>query len=340
MSANESVGRPIDSVLVNAVHAVVDGRSAIFADEASQQTVERAYRAATTTKTRRAFEDAIERGTTASAEDSADDEVNRAVGTVVRAVCEELVAQNARVRVDHRTRVEIPPREAVLYTYSRTRDASILDGLSLSEAAAAEVRAGAAHVEDGDYAAATAAFEAAIDASEGQGGSVSTRVLAALASHWNGDDEAAIDLVDEALYFHMDAWTPRLVGYSADHEWPEQFRSGKLAACALFRQTVEVPEDCSAEVALGFPSEDGGGPDIEWQSLDGSDDCMPTDRLASETHVRLRLEGSVPDFPAMLGYHLSLGIVDSEVAEVRDIYRVLLSGPETAESSETITVST
>jgi len=337
MSTTKPTERPIESVVLNAVHATVTGRDGVFENEASRQRIQRVYEATTTPDVRRRFEQAIEQETTEMSEE-ADEvvETQDVVGTVVESVCNELASDEAHVQVDHRTKVTIPPREATLYTYGRTQDSSILDGLSLPETIEADVRTGAKHVDNQEYAAAASAFEDAVDASDGQDGSVSTRVLAAWARHWNGDDEDAIDLVDEALYFHVDAWTPRLAGYAADHQFPEQFRSGKLGACALLRQTVDVPEDCSVDAALGFSDEDSE--EIEWHPLAGTDDCMPTDRLESETHVRLRLRGAVPDFPALHGYHLSLGVVDFEVNEVRNIYRMLLSGPEIAGASETIAV--
>jgi hypothetical protein len=63
---------------------------------------------------------------------------------------------------------------------------------------------------------------------------------------------------------------------------------------------------------------------------------LPVDRLAPQTTVRIRLEGGVPAFPAMHGYYLASGVVDQEVDEIRDVYRILLSGPENETAIETV----
>lgn len=322
-SGNAEPERAIDPVLMNALADVVTGGGAL-ADEESRAVVRDVLEAVTSTEERDRFHDAIE---TVYAEGEASGEVREAVSDVVDSVREALADRNARVVVDHETPIPVDERDAALYDFATNEDPSALSRLDLPSQVGEYVSAGAEHVADGEYEAAAEAFDRAVDAAGTGDASVTTRTLAAWANHWAGDDRAAIDYVEEALHLHADAWPPTLAGYSAEPDpsfaRPEQFRDGKYAAMATLRYTVDCPEGTAIEPFVDV----GEGDDPEWVELSGTDECTPIPRLGSDPTLRLRLSGEVPAFPGMHGYYVGLGIVDLEVTEFREVYRLLVDGP-------------
>lgn len=350
--------RPVDSVLLNAVTDVILGERNALADDASRAVVEDVLSAATTPDERDQFRTAVEqirRGTdrggpasggeaaasSSSAETAAQvADPRAAVATVVDAVRAALADSGARVTVDHVVSIPVVPRETAVYDFARTREPAALDRLDLSETVASHVTDGAQLVAAGEFAAAADAFTRAVDETGSGHTAVTTRTLAAWAHHWAGDDYAAIDFVEEALHHHADAWLPTLPGYSADPDpsfaRPAQFRDGKYAAMAVLRYTVDCPEGTSFTPFLGrgeTPSDV-----TDWTELDGTDECTPIHRFGADPVLRLRLSGEVPAFPGLHSYYVGSGIVDLEVTELREVYRLLLEGPLGEEATETISV--
>lgn len=327
--------RPIDSVLLNALAEVtVEESTPVLDDETSRGVLEDTLTEVTTEAARRRFAEAIATPDN-SEEDGSDD-----ISVVVDAVRDALAARGVRVVVDHEASFSLDPEQVALYNFSRTRSPSALSSLEPPSQARGLVEEGAAMVAEEDYEAAAGIFADAVDEAGTGEGSVAVRTLAAWAQHWAKNDHAAIDFVEEALHLHMDAWSPKLVGHSADPDRsfarPQQFRDGKYAAMLVLRYTVDCPGGTDLTPALGLGSDDGEV--AEWVDLEGTPECTPLPRLAPENTLRLRLAGDVPAFPAMHGYYVGLGVVDLEVMELREVYRLFLEGPVGDRVTETIRI--
>ncbi|MFC5368996.1 hypothetical protein [Salinirubrum litoreum] len=334
---SERPERAIDPVLLNALADVASDERRVLADEASDAIVGQALTDATSAAERERFRDVIGRLRT-TGEMNADS--REAVDTVVDAVRDHLTAAGTRVTVDHEVPIPADPVETAVYDFTMTRDATRLTGLDLPEAVGDHVEDGARLSEAGEFEAAAEAFTRATDEAKTGDGSVTARTLTAWAHHWAGDDHAAIDFVEEALHLHTDAWLPTLAGFSADPDpafaRPQQFRDGKYAAMAALRYTVDTPDGTSLTPALARRNDDG---EIDsWVELEGTDECTPIHRLGAGPVLRLRLTGEVPAFPAIHSYYVGLGIVDLEVTELREVYRLLVNGPAGDGVTETITV--
>lgn len=337
---SESTGteeRPIDPILTNALAEVLVDGPAVLADDESRAIVRETAESVTTPEERAAFGEAVG---AVHEEGTAGDEARTAAVSVVDPVRAALADRGARVTVDHETPVPVDEETAAVYNFARHREPEALTALDLSPSVASHVETGAEKVAAGEYDAAAAAFTRAVEAAGTGDDAVTTRTLAAWAHHWAGDDHGAIDFVEEALHLHADAWLPKLAGHSADpdpsYARPQQFRDGKYAAMAVLRYTVDRPPGTELTPYLGVGDEDGDG--REWVELEGPDDCTPVHRLGPEPVLRLRFSGDVPAFPAVHGYYVGLGVVDLEVAELREVFRLLVDGPLGEAVTETIHV--
>lgn len=334
---DESPERAIDPVLLNALADVAGEERWILTDDTSAELIRQAFIDATSAPERERFNEAIGRLQTGGETNSASRE---AVETVVDAVRERLTEAGTRITVDHEVPIPADPVETAVYDFTMNRDATALIGLDLPEAITEHIETGATRSEAGEFEAAAEAFTRATDEAKTGDGSVTARTLTAWAHHWAGNDHAAIDFVEEALHLHTDAWLPTLAGFSSDPDpafaRPEQFRDGKYAAMAALRYTVDTPGTTSLTPFLARRNDTG---EIDsWVELDGTDECTPIHRLGPDPVLRLRLTGEVPAFPAIHSYYVGLGIVDLEVTELREVYRLLVNGPAGERVSETITV--
>lgn len=320
------------TLVLNAlVDLVTDERTTVTDDE-SREIVQERYRTATTQDQRDAFQAAVAHTVPATDDSPIDSEVGQTLEVVADTVASAFADRSVEVTLDHEARLSLARRDASLYTFGCTMDPAVIEQLSLPSSIRRPVRIGVEHVENREFDQAAECFERAVDERGGHNGAVTARVLAAWACHWNGDDGQALDLVEEALHLDTRTWSAKVVGLAASHRYPDKFRQEKLGVRAFLRSIIEIPTGSSVMTSLETV-EDARPQRTE---LTGPLECMPIDRLGSEVWIRLRLQGVLPSFPTMQGYYVGLGIVDLEVNEVRSVERVLLSGPEAAETHETL----
>lgn len=324
----------VRTLVLNALLALFDSPSSqgpdFLADDASRRVLRDAYHAATTAAERDRFQRTATRArrTDALTEEGAVEQLRE----VTTAVIVELDDRDVTALVDHRAQLSLAGRDAHLSTFGNGKDPGVLDRLEFPSAIAQHVDSGGECVREGEFSRAAEAFERAVTEHSAPGATIATRILAAQANHWSERDDRAIDFVEEALHLDTDAWSARLIGLAAGHRYPDRFRRGKLSAQAFLRYTIDTPADSGVRPQVGF-----GTPSARtWHDLDGTAKCYPIERLEPKTWVRLRLRGTFPAFPAVHGYYVGLGVIDCEVFEVRDVERVLVSGPQTASSTETL----
>jgi hypothetical protein len=303
---------PGTTLVLNALVDAVGGHRSAVGDESSRDLAQDAFEALPADR-QEAFRDAVDRL------DEAEDDPERAstLAAVADRVADELADRGVRVRLDHEATVTMDDRDARVYTFTTIREPAVLEPLGLPDAAEPGIEAAV----DGDYDAAADAFETAVDVAGARAGAVSTRALAGWAAHRAGEDDRAMDFVEEAMHLEVGAWAPRFVGLAASHRYPEKFRRGKLGVRFFLRQTAEVPAGAAITNAVRYPDRE------TWEPLEGPNDCKRLDRLLDGARLRVRVEGSPTGSPALLGYYVGLGVVDLEVDEVRGVENVFLSGP-------------
>lgn len=323
---------PADTVVLNALVATVADDSSFLADEATRDILEEVYHTVTGPTQRAAFHSAVT--TVLSEDDPTDAPVANCLREVTNAVRSELDAQNRTAVVTHRVPLDVHSREAHLYSYSTTRDATVLGRLDLPPDVQSLVERGGRLVDTDEREQAVDAFERAVTRSAGGRGSIATRVLAGLANHWHGDDGRALDVVEEALHLDTGTWTARLVGLAADHEYSGRFRDGELGARVFLRYRIDVPPGSDVLAQVGFSESPSG----TWRDLEGGTECSPLEVLSPRTWIQFRLSGSLPAFPAVQGYYVALGVVDLDADTPLDVERILLSGPQTADSTDVLQI--
>lgn len=333
------------------LNALLDirGEGTVLADDDSRDIVAAAVDDALDDDELARLDEAVADLDTAPDEDP-DAETGAFLDDVAGAVLDAMVADGVRATLVHDAPLAVPAREAAVYTFMVSRDPGALADLDLPAAVRDEVDAGAEAVADGAFEDAAERFDAAIDAavdasggatggSDADGGppagatvgtgALAARVLAGFACHLAGEDAAAVDYVEETLHLDTGVWTAKLVGYAADHRYPEKFRDGKLGARAFFRWSTDIPEDADVTVSAG-PA--GGEP----EPLEGRWECRPLPALWPETTVRVEVAGDLPDLPAVQTYYVATGVADLEVFEARSVENLLLTGPATANATEQV----
>ena len=319
-----------ETLVLNALLAINEHSSVLDPD--SKTVVDNACHRAVTSDEYKAIEKASAAARAALNENEEPDaDTIRTLRSVASMTLDKLVDQGVKVEVEHKARLGLSSNDAVLYTFSTTRDPSVLDQLSLPASVRTPVSSGISQISNNNYEKAATTFKNAIGRSTDTDAEVETRVLAALAYHWAGADNQAVKLVEEATHLNTRSFTPHLAGIAADHRQPKKFRSGKLGVRAFLRYTIEMPKNCTMDPTIGY----GTNPN-KWLSLNGTAECRPINQFKSQTWIRLNLQGQLPHFPNVKGYYVALGVIDLETLEIRKVKELVLSGPESAESQESI----
>lgn len=324
-AASEGLSR---TLVLNGLRDLCGGPP-VVADDASREVLEGAFESALHVAERDRFRRTLEES--ADDPDEMDDENQRFLRACADGVLAELVARGTRATLLHDAPFSTPAREAAVYSFVVSHDPGALELLSASEEVRERLSAGADAVVEGEFDRAVEAFDGAVTESAGGDGAVASRVLAAYACHRAGRDDEAIDYVEETLHLDTRTWTAKLVGYAADHRYPEKFREGKLGARVFFRWSAGVPGTGDVEVAVG-PADGSEEP----TPLSGSDQCLPIERLWPETTVRVALSGELPAIPTVESYYVATGVADLEVFEARSVEEVLLSGPFALDPEERV----
>jgi hypothetical protein len=310
------------TLVLNGLRDLTGGRR-VLEDDASRETVREAFEAALHVAERDRFREEMENAST----DGLDDEGERFVETCADDVLAELVDAGVRATLVHEAVLTIPAYEAAVYSFMVSHDPETLSGLPVDGAARERLRAGADAVADGAFDRAVEAFDDAVSVSAGDDGSLASRVLAGYACHLAGRDADAIHYVEETLHLDTGVHTAKLVGYAADHRYPEKFRSGKLGARLFFRWSTSLP-------AVGEVTVSAGPADGEPTPLEGSEECNPLPRLWPETTIQVSVAGVLPELPTVESYYVASGVADLEVYEARSVEELLLSGPTDTEAEE------
>lgn len=310
------------TLVLNGLRDLSGGRR-VLDDEASRETLQAAFESALHVAERDRFREEMENAPT----DGLDEEGERFVETCADDVLTELVDNGVRATLVHEAVLTIPTYEAAVYSFMVSHDPEALSRLQVDDEAREELVAGAEAVAAGEFDRAVDAFDAAVSASAGGDGSLASRVLAGYACHLAGRDSDAIHYVEETLHLDTSVHTAKLVGYAADHRYPEKFRSGKLGGRLFFRWSTSVPEMGQVTVAAG-PT------DGEPTPLEGSEKCKPLPSLWPETTIQVSVSGDLPELPSVESYYVASGVADLEVYEARNVEEMLLSGPADTEAEE------
>lgn len=313
----------------------VRGQGTVLADDDSRAIVAAAVDDALDDDELARLDEAVADLDAAPGEDP-DAETGAFLDAVAGTVLDAMGDDGVRATLVHDAPLDVTAREAAVYTFMVSRDPGALADLDLPAAVRDEVDAGAEAVADGAFEDAVERFDAAIDAAGDTTagatvgtGALAARVLAGFACHLAGEDAAAVDYVEETLHLDTGVWTAKLVGYAADHRYPQKFRDGKLGARVFFRWSTDIPEDADVTVSAG-PA--GGEP----EPLEGRWECRPLPALWPETTVRVEVAGDLPDLPAVQTYYVATGVADLEVFEARSVENLLLTGPATANATEQV----
>lgn len=330
-------GEPSDlarSLVLNGLQDVVRNTDDVVDTEESLHRLEAAFDRGTAKSERGDFVTALHELEVAGPDGSVGDETHRTLQQGVDAVLSELAAEDARLRVVHETGASLSAREVALYNFVHERTPEPLERLTQSSAVRAEVLDGARYVENKAYNDAVEAFERAVDASEAVDECLATRVLAAWASHWAGDDDRALDYVDEAAYVERDSWALEMVETVVTDASIDAYRAGTLAMSAYVRARANVPDESSLRVRVGR----GEVGSVEWDDWSDHLECVMVGQLDSSLRMQLELEGPVGALPDLQAYYATLGTVEPASAVPRTVEHILFDGPVTGEADETLYV--
>jgi hypothetical protein len=319
------------ALIETAVREIVAERRHVLQDDMSRRVVRDAYRTVTDDTQHRAFREAlatVEDTNTSTDKYGNDGSARAVVESISDAVSDELRDSGARAAITHEVSTTVDARDLACLEFTRTRDPGALDDLRLEPDVIEPVRRGATHVKKGDFAAALAAFKPAIDRTHSDDGAVVANVLAAWTSHWAGDDDGAKAFA-EAASNHENAWVVRLVSAIANHTDPDLFRDEVLSVAPYIRVHAVVPSDSSLRVRVAY---DGG----DWQDMSGEPEYLRLPRLGRETAIQLTSSGEVGALPSVSAYYLAVGVVDERNEVPRTVEFQPLSGPDSAEATETL----
>jgi len=328
----ETPHEPTDSVrtfLLNALLEVAGHTAGILEDDQSYEAVQTALETAIQEDERSEFDQAL----AAVSETSEQREAQTALRRGTDAVYGWLRERGTRLRLTHRTSVEMNAQQLALYGFLRTENPAVLSELDVSEPVADNLQTGARALVSGATEESENAFDEAIRLAETPAEQVSAWVLAAWTRCRAGEYEAALPLVSKALECDREAWPARVVGTIADHDTPSLFWEDKLSVRPYLRIRAEVPEGGDIEAAVR-PQQS----DEDWVSLLGSRGCLrvPEETFGPDLEVRLRLSGTLGAFPTVQAYYLAVGVVDEMNDVPRTVFYQPLQGPRTTDARETL----
>lgn len=320
-AASEGLSR---TLVLNGLRDVV-GEADVLADEQSRETLSDAFEDALHVAERDRFATAV----VDALSEELDDETDRFLQTCADDVLQELIDREVTATLTHDVRLSVPPHEAAVYSFMVSRAPEALADITLADAVRERVDAGAEAIAAGEFEQAVEAFDDAVTESGGGDGSLTTRVLAGYACHLAGRDDDAMHYVEETLHLDTGLRTAKLLGYAADHRYPEKFRSGKLGSRFFFRWSTGLP-------MVGEVTTSAGPAGGEITPLEGSEECLPLPALWPETTVRVEVSGTLPKIPSVESYYVATGVADLDVYEARTVEEVVLSGPMDADAEETL----
>ncbi|WP_137285047.1 hypothetical protein [Halorussus salinisoli] len=317
------------SLILNGLRDVVYDTD-LTVESDSRRELESAFYEGTESVDRGNFVTALSELEEAAPEDTLDQDTHRTLQEVVDDVLAQLQDSNTHLSVTHETGVELPEQDVALYNFAHSRDYESVASLAFSDSVADEVHHGAEHATNNAFERATDAFERAVDMSETTEEVVATRVLAAWAAHWSGDDERALDYAEEAKHFKMSSWSIEMVRSAASDASSDAFRRGSLEIAAYLRARVSIPENANLRVRVGR----GEINSTEWGTWSREFECLPVKPLDSHVRVQFELTGPVQFLPVLHTYYCALGTIEPRSAVPRTTDTILFDGPVTADASE------
>lgn len=250
------------------------------------------------------------------------------------AVCAELDAAGVRAVFDHRACRRFDPRQVATYAFARSPGPDAIGGLDLPSAARSRALEGAELAADGAFERAADRFEGAVDVAGAGVWAPTLRALAGWSHLRAGDADRAALLADEALDLEWDAWDAKLLWMAATNVEVDRVVAGEVDVGVVLRWTAPRTDPDDLTVRTGLADPDG---EVEWTDRETGAGWVLLEAIAPETWVGFRIETPVGAFAGMEAYFLGPATVDTEWGELKEIERVLLSGPETADPIETVT---
>lgn len=321
-------------VVLNALRDLIDGRGGLLADDTSTAVLTEAYQRVTEPAQREAIERAfeelsgVERGEVRPANDR--------VSELTDAVLMELEREGVDVTFVHETGVEFTPRQVGTYAFARDPSVEAVEHLSLPDSVRRVVHDGAEQAAEGAFERAAERFEQALETVGTGEGMASIRLLAGWAHFWDGADDVAADLADEVLDLEGDVWEAKLLWIASTHERADRFRDGELDVGLVLNWISLIPEGGTLTVETAIEGDPG---EASWAPLETDANWGLIERVGTTTRIRFTFSSPLPGFPRMDGYFLAVATMTVGAHELGEIERVLLTGPETADSLERVTFS-
>lgn len=318
-------------VVLNALVDVHVGDYDFVADDESRRIVDDAFDRAIQTRERTAFVRSFEALADLTTGEFRGD--HDRLYELADAVCVELDDDGVRAVFDHRAYRRFDPRQVAAYNFARSPGPEALEGLDLPSMAHPAVLEGADLAAGGSFERAADRFEAATDAAGAGPWAPTLRALAGWSHLWAGDADRAAMLADEALDLEWDAWDSKLLWVAATNVEVDRVVAGEVGVGVVLRWTAPRTDPDDLTVRTGLADPDG---EIEWTDRETGVGWIIIESIAPETWVGFRIETPVGAFAGMEAYYLGSATFDTEWEELKEIERVLLSGPETADPIETV----
>jgi hypothetical protein len=188
-----------------------------------------------------------------------------------------------------------------------------------------------AHSEKGAFSA----FSKAIDSSTNPTEKVVSKIMAGWGHFQLGDDETALELVDDVLELDEDAWVANIVGASVEKNEDEAIRSGGKSVGILLRWVANGTENTSIQAEIGDSRNEN---EIKWSEVEHLEGHGFLDQVYPETSLKFTLRGKLPDFPSFQAYYLAIGLYNKQMDYIEDIYLRLGTGPNRPDTVESISI--